>query len=29
MALPPKTAITTAMIEIAENVVLFMTLSRA
>ena len=29
MALPPKTATTTAMIKIAENVVLFMTLSRA
>src|SRR5271169_3204075 len=29
MALPPKTATTAAMIKIAENVVLFMTLSRA
>jgi hypothetical protein len=28
MALPPKTATTAAMIKIAENVVLFMTLSR-
>jgi hypothetical protein len=29
MALPPKTATTAAMIKIAENVFLFITLSRA